>query len=167
MTHRHDIPENQRAFVFAGGGSLGAYEAGAYKSISEYIKKREEAQGIRGKAVFDIIAGTSIGAMNAAVLVSDVVENGTYEGSAQRLADFWEYLSADSMIESNPIFRSWWDYWRLITKDSATSEVARRFYSTKEFATYGYLMFFIPLFHHLTRGFFIPSIHGSNIVTSH
>ena len=59
------------------------------------------------------------------VLVSYVVENGTYEGSAQRLADFWEYLCADSMIESNPFFRFWWDYWRLITKDSATSEAAK------------------------------------------
>ena len=113
--------------MFAGGGSLGAYGAGAYKSIYEFIKKRDEAQGIRDKAVFDIIAGTSIGAMNAAVLVSDVVENGTYEGSAQRLADFWEYLSADSMIESNPFFRSWWDYWSLFTKDSATSEAADGF----------------------------------------
>ncbi|MGH9927532.1 MAG: patatin-like phospholipase family protein [Nitrososphaeraceae archaeon] len=75
MTHRNSIPEKQRAFVFAGGGSLGAYEAGAYKSIYEFIKKRDEDQGIRGKPVFDIIAGTSIGAMNAAVLVSYVVEN--------------------------------------------------------------------------------------------
>ena len=83
MAHRHHIPEKQRAFVFAGGGSLGAYEAGAYKSIYEFIKKRDEAQGIRDKAVFDIIAGTSIGAMNAAVLVSYVVENGTNEGSAE------------------------------------------------------------------------------------
>jgi NTE family protein len=139
-----DISEKERAFVFAGGGSLGAYEAGAYKSIYEILKKRDEAQGIKGKAVFDIIAGTSIGAMNAAVLVSYVVENGTYEGSAQRLADFWEYLCADSMIESNPFFRSWWDYWHFITKDSATGEAARRFYSTKEFATYGVPNVFYP-----------------------
>lgn len=167
MTHRNSIPEKQRAFVFAGGGSLGAYEAGAYKSIYEFIKKRDEDQGIRGKPVFDIIAGTSIGAMNAAVLVSYVVENGTYEGSAQRLADFWEYLCADSMIESNPFFASWWEYWRLITKDSATSEAARRFYSTKEFATYGVPNVFYPFMPSLDKRFFIHSIHGSNIVTSH
>ena len=105
--------------------------------------------------------------MNAAVLVSYVVENGTYEGSAQRLADFWEYLSADSMIESNPFFRSWWDYWSLFTKDSATSELQDGFIQLKSLLRMGYLMFFIPLFHHLTRGFFIHSIRGSNIVTSH
>jgi hypothetical protein len=28
MAHRHHILEKQRAFVFAEGGSLGAYEAG-------------------------------------------------------------------------------------------------------------------------------------------
>ena len=42
MAPTHHIPEKQRAFVFAGGGSLGAYEAGAYKSIYEFIKKRDE-----------------------------------------------------------------------------------------------------------------------------
>jgi len=119
--------------VFAGGGSLGAYEAGAFKAISEFITRIDEGQGVKGKPVFDIIAGTSIGAMNAAVLVSHVVENGTYEGSAQRLADFWEYLCADSKIESNPFFKSWWDYWSSIAEDFATGEAARRFYSTREF----------------------------------
>ena len=90
------------------------------------------------------------------VLVSYVVENGTYEGSAQRLADFWEYLCADSMIESNPFFRSWWDYWHLITKDSATSEAARRFYSTKEFATYGVPNVFYPFMPSLDKRFLHP-----------
>ena len=28
------------------------------------------------------------------------------------------------MIESNPFFGSWWDYWHFITRDSATSEAA-------------------------------------------
>jgi NTE family protein len=148
MIHESSIPERQRAFVFAGGGSLGAYETGAYKAIYEFIRRRDEEQGIKGRPVFDIIAGTSIGAMNAAVLVSYVVENGTYEGSAQRLVDFWEYLCADSMIESNPFFKYWWDYWRLITKDFATGEAARRFYATREFATYGVPNVFYP---------FIPS----------
>ena len=28
MAHRHHIPEKQHTIMFAGGGSLGAYEAG-------------------------------------------------------------------------------------------------------------------------------------------
>jgi hypothetical protein len=35
---------------------------------------------IKGRPIFDIIAGTSIGAINAAILVSYVVENQTCEG---------------------------------------------------------------------------------------
>src|SRR5215217_8417700 len=112
-----NIPIKERALVLQGGGSLGAYAAGAYKALYELLSKKDAKEGKDKSTTFDIIAGTSIGAMNAAVLVSYVVENGTYEGSAQRLADFWEYLCADPMIESNPFFRLWWDYWRLIARD--------------------------------------------------
>jgi NTE family protein len=44
--------------------------------------------------LFDIVAGTSIGAINTAVLVSHVVENKTWGGSAEKLVEFWEYLSS-------------------------------------------------------------------------
>jgi NTE family protein len=43
-----------------GGGSLGAYECGIYKTLAQ--------QGIK----FDIITGTSIGAVNAAILAISV-----------------------------------------------------------------------------------------------
>ena len=33
------IPDSERILVFQGGGSLGAYEAGAYKGIYELYKK--------------------------------------------------------------------------------------------------------------------------------
>ena len=42
------------------------------------------------KPLFDIIAGSSIGAMNAAVLVSNVVNrHKTWEEAVQVLEDFW------------------------------------------------------------------------------
>ena len=157
MINVRPVPEKQRAFVFAGGGSLGAYEAGAYKAIYEFLKRIDQARGVSGRPVFDIIAGTSIGAMNAAVLVSYVVENGTYEGSGQRLADFWEYLCKDSMIESNPFFKPWWDYWHAVNRETATGEAARRFYSTQEFATYGVPTVFYPFIPSPDKRFFQPS----------
>jgi NTE family protein len=46
----------ETVLVMQGGGSLGAYECGVYKALSKH--------GIR----FDIVAGTSIGAINAAVI---------------------------------------------------------------------------------------------------
>ena len=55
----------QRALVFQGGGSLGAYEAGVYKATYELLSERDIKLGREGKPIFHIVAGTSIGAMNA------------------------------------------------------------------------------------------------------
>ena len=57
----------QRALVFQGGGSLGAYEAGVYKATYELLSERDVKLGREGKPLFHIVPGTSIGAMNAAV----------------------------------------------------------------------------------------------------
>jgi predicted acylesterase/phospholipase RssA len=100
--------EVHRALIFQGGGSLGAYGAGAYKAINEelsvFIKKRQDREK-EEPILFHIVSGTSIGAINAAILVSYVKENRTWEGSGQRLIDFWEYLSTRSYVEDmNPYF---------------------------------------------------------------
>jgi hypothetical protein len=39
MSEKMDIPEKERAIVLQGGGSLGAYEAGAYRALYESLKK--------------------------------------------------------------------------------------------------------------------------------
>jgi NTE family protein len=39
-----NIPEKERALVLQGGGSLGAYESGAYRAIYEFGMKREEGK---------------------------------------------------------------------------------------------------------------------------
>ena len=81
------VPDGQRALVLQGGGSLGAYEAGVYQALYERISKTDREKG-DGKPFLNIVAGTSIGAINAAIIVSYVVENGTWDGSAQRLNEF-------------------------------------------------------------------------------
>ena len=91
--------------MLQGGGSLGAYEAGVYKALYRYLSEKDEKEGKQRRPIFDIIAGTSIGAMNAAVLTSYVVENETYEGSSDRLLEFWEHLSKQSTVEINPFFK--------------------------------------------------------------
>jgi predicted acylesterase/phospholipase RssA len=100
-----------RALIFQGGGSLGAYEAGAYKAIKEKLSQNSRAKGRGNEPVFHIIAGTSTGAMNAAILVSYVKENKTWEGSDERLVEFWEYLSTRSSVEKIPYFTHYWDSW--------------------------------------------------------
>jgi NTE family protein len=62
----------QRALVLQGGGSLGAYEAGVFNTLYYWINKENNTNG-ENDNIFDIIAGTSIGAINAAFLVSDVI----------------------------------------------------------------------------------------------
>jgi NTE family protein len=149
-----NIPAKERALVLQGGGSLGAYEAGAYKGLYEYLSARDKKEGKEQSITFNIIAGTSIGAMNAAVLTSYVVENNTYEGSAEKLIEFWEYLSKESRMDSNPFFEKWWEYWHGVSKTIATGEAARRYYSAKEFALFGVPNVFSPLTPMLDNRFF-------------
>lgn len=65
-----EIPDKQRALIFQGGGALGAYEVGAFKALAEELPKLDKQKGEVNRPLFDIIAGTSIGAINAAILVS-------------------------------------------------------------------------------------------------
>jgi NTE family protein len=143
------MPENSylsRALIFQGDGSLGAYEAGVfralYKLLSKQIKDNEN--------VFDIIAGTSMGAVNAAIIVSHVVENRRkypswsmlkcWEGSAERLEEFWNDVSSNPILDlaDNTLLRSWYDYWHKSNPVLFPSwESIRRYYSAKMFASTG------------------------------
>ena len=138
------VPDGQRALVLQGGGSLGAYEAGAYQALYERISKTDREKG-DGKPFLNIVAGTSIGAINAAIIVSYIVENGTWDGSAQRLNEFWEYLSKESSFDQMPGFTAWWDYLHNnIHSGIASGEAARRYYSAMEFSITGVPTVFSP-----------------------
>lgn len=151
------VPDFQRVLVLQGGGSLGAYEAGAYKALYEMVRKSDNERGFKGKPLLDIVAGTSIGAINSAVLVSYVKENNTWEGSAERLNDFWEYLSKESSLDCIPGFTDWWDYLHYnVNRNIARGEAARRYYSAKEFAVTGVPTAFSFLSPQLDAKFFDP-----------
>jgi NTE family protein len=152
----------QRALVLQGGGSLGAYEAGVFKTLYYWIKK-ENDKGRQNDNIFDIIAGTSIGAINAAFLVSYVTKKRkeeqenknareSWEGSAEKLEEFWK-----SQLASNINLNRWWPFswdekswtfaWDMLNKtnsDIATGEAARRYYSAKEFIINGAPNVFLP-----------------------
>ena len=139
-----DTNDFHRALIFQGGGSLGAYEAGAYRAFYELLSERDKKIGREDHNLFDIVAGTSIGSMNAAVLVSYVKENKSWHGSAERLIEFWEYMGTDSLIDKTPGFNEWWDYWHHFNNNLATGESARRYYSTKRFMFEGVPNVFRP-----------------------
>ena len=68
------IPEIQRALVLQGGGALGAYDAGVFQALYDTLPKEVEHNGERARPLFDIVAGTSSGAMNGAILVERNLE---------------------------------------------------------------------------------------------
>ncbi len=152
-----DGQDFQRVLVLQGGGSLGAYEAGAYQGIYEMVTKIDKERGFKDKPLLDIVAGTSIGAINAAVLVSYVMENNTWEGSAERLHEFWEYLSKESSLDHIFGFTYWWNFFHNnVNRAIATGEAARRYYTAKEFSVVGVPTVFSPLTPQLDTKFFDP-----------
>ena len=145
-----------RALIFQGGGSLGAYEAGAYKAIKQELSRYSRTKGIGNEPLFHIVSGTSIGAINAAILVSYVKENKTWEGSDERLVEFWEYVSTESSVERIPYFTHFWDSWHRLDNRIASGESVRRYISTKEFILKGVPNVFVPKMPLLDSRFFDP-----------
>ena len=133
-----NIPQEERALILQGGGSLGAYEVGAYKVAYEFLKYREKQEKKTDGQLFDIVAGTSIGAINSAILTSYVIEKKTWDGSTERLIDFWNYISTESISDKfSDYLTYWWEYWNKFFTGVAKGETARRYYSSKEFAFTG------------------------------
>ena len=140
MSPENDRPKKQRALVLQGGGALGAYESGVLSVLC-----KELTYEYREGPLFDIVAGTSMGAMNAAVLVSNVVNRKkTWEEAAKELENFWK--DEGRGLSSTPGFSNlWWEQAKMQKKFSASPEAARRYYSVKEYLKYGTPNVFLPL----------------------
>ena len=79
---------SEAVLVLQGGGSLGAYECGVYKKLFE--------RGIE----FDILAGSSIGAINASIICS--AQNAKKDAAAV-LENFWLSISEDIYSKLLPL----------------------------------------------------------------
>ncbi|MGA7900394.1 MAG: patatin-like phospholipase family protein [Nitrososphaeraceae archaeon] len=119
----------QRALILQGGGALGAYELGAYKALCEKLiaKDSSNSENVRkNRPLFDIISGTSICALNAALITRSVVhgirnsENANnlniqkiWDKSVQELEKFWLDLTLPFIwiSKSNPLFTESWNLW--------------------------------------------------------
>ena len=119
------IPEKQRVLILQGGGALGAYDAGVFEALFDKLSKEDT-----NRPLFDIIAGTSAGAINAALLVSYFRDNKTWNGAAERLTNFWRSSSVD-LSEEVDFWIRWWNEEHKDDPGAASYESARRYYSTK------------------------------------
>jgi predicted acylesterase/phospholipase RssA len=79
---------SEAVLVLQGGGSLGAYECGVYKKLFE--------RGIE----FDILAGSSIEAINASIICS--AQNAKKDAAAV-LENFWLSISEDIYSKLLPL----------------------------------------------------------------
>lgn len=90
----------QNALVLQGGGALAAYEAGVYAALYFWIRNNLGTKENRN--IFDVIAGTSGGAINGSIIISHVLSKrkqkasitGSWKGSIRKLLDFWQHLSS-------------------------------------------------------------------------
>ena len=72
-------------FVLGGGGSLGAVQVGMLQALGEH-----------GVAP-DLVAGTSIGSINGAVLALDP------KGAANRLSHLWPKIKREDILPGGPL----------------------------------------------------------------
>jgi NTE family protein len=126
------IPKKQTAIVLQGGGALGAYEAGVVKAIFKKLKERNGST-----PSFDIIAGTSIGAISASILANYFMQHNKWENATEKLQEFWNDVSTMTDVEIDPTFDSRWNYYHAIDPRVAKAEAARRFYAVRELLSYG------------------------------
>lgn len=66
--------------------------------ILEVLCKKlgQEQDGREDGLLFDIVAGTSIGAMNAAIFVSEFLETQNWNKAAEKLQKFWTLMHSQS-----------------------------------------------------------------------
>lgn len=81
----------KRAIVLSGGGARGAYEAGVLRFILDELPRRRKID-----PHFDIICGTSVGAIHAAFVAATASERGEH---GPRLVEIWEGLHADEIFK--------------------------------------------------------------------
>jgi hypothetical protein len=144
----------QRALILQGGGALGAYELGAYKALCEKLIAKDITNGEnlrRNRPLFDIIAGSSRGALNAALIVGSVVRSMSYiagksfdgdsnsitsldipkiwNESVELMEKLWQDLTWPFVwiTNSNPFFIEFWNAWNKL--GSFQSNLLKRYFS--------------------------------------
>jgi NTE family protein len=79
--------DTRRVLVLQGGGALGAYQVGAFEALCDYHFAPQW------------VAGISIGAINAALIAGNTLEN-----RHRRLNEFWEKVSSQAAWPPLPFF---------------------------------------------------------------
>jgi len=132
MSVKKTAPKVQRALVLQGGGALGAYEAGVLNILSKNLRMEDKENGEENRLLFDVIVGTSIGAMNGTILVSQYLETKSWEKASEELEKFWTDQVSLKSLDIGELSKPWYDEWVKKNPTAASEEAARRYYSVKK-----------------------------------
>lgn len=132
MSVNENVPKVQRALVLQGGGALGAYEAGVLNILTRNLRMEDKENGEENRLLFDVIAGTSIGAMNGAILVSQYLETKSWDKASEELEKFWTDQLSLKSFDIGELIKPWYDEWVKKNPTAASEEAARRYYSVKK-----------------------------------
>ncbi len=123
----------ENVLVFQGGGSLGAFGCGVFKAIAN------------NKIKIDIVAGTSAGGINAAIVAGSVDK----DHPERALEEFWLELAENSVNLTHPVMDWLYDKSRGILVAAAenhlpTTDEVNALSSTLSSILYGNDKFFVP-----------------------
>ncbi|WP_250464053.1 patatin-like phospholipase family protein [Microbulbifer litoralis] len=108
------LTHQSSALVLSGGGARAAYQAGVLKALAELTPESNPNP-------FQIICGTSAGAVNALLLAT---HPGTFREAVDRLCDLWLQLTVDQIYRSS--WRSLLGNMFTITRSLFNQGVARQ-----------------------------------------
>ncbi len=131
------------ALVLMGGGARTAYQAGVLKALAHMLKMQTHPSSEPLTFPFQILVGTSAGALNASYLASRASEGiAAFEG----LAQFWQQLRSDHVYRMD--LPSWMRFSRIATGWKLSYQLRQR----------GALLDNMPLVNTLHQAISLPGI---------
>jgi NTE family protein len=88
-----DRPQKKTGLLLAGGGARAAYQVGVLKAVSAMLPRK-------ARNPFQIISGTSAGAINGTVLA---IYSANFHTAVHGLASVWENFSAHQVFRTDPL----------------------------------------------------------------
>ncbi len=110
------MPSSPIALVLSGGGARGAYEAGVIRYLRE-----ELSASARALVRFDVLCGTSVGAVTACFLASTMDEP---DRQGRALSNMWSELSLETVykVQGEDLWSLTRKMWRAATNEPVRAE---------------------------------------------
>ncbi|GAA4363864.1 patatin-like phospholipase family protein [Kangiella marina] len=86
-----ELNDNSAGLILSGGGARAAYQAGVLKAVNEILEQPK-------RSPFNIITGTSAGAINAVAMASN---NHQFDYGTKRLEEIWANFSPDHVYKTD------------------------------------------------------------------